>query len=235
MTLPRFTTGSIGRLAFSDINAAFGSIDEGERGDPRGPEAIAGNRRRYVVAEIQATQTQAGGVLHKWREMERKNNAWAVKPNGRSSSDGQADYAYPIITLDGTALAASAVVAVSPIYTEEGKLQYLAISTPPGGTFPAKVETASILTANKRWAYQVTEQTLGTDGVMIAGSTTWTAYNLCEEVDDPPFPGLVGVGSGRPQIVTRNPIRQGVGVMAAFDAANGTVFFAMPNGYSYSC
>jgi hypothetical protein len=216
------------------MNAAFGTIDDMGRGDPRGPEAMAQHRRRYVVAEIQASQTATGGVNHKWREMERKNDAWAVKVNGRSSSDGQNDYAYPIITLDGTALANNAIVAVQAIYTEEGQLKYLAISTPPSGVFPAKVAAASVLLANQRWSYQITQSTLDSQGIMVPAGTTWTAYNLVEEVTDPPFPALVGVGSGRPQTVTRNPIREGVGVMAAFDPT-GIVYFAMPNGYSYTC
>ncbi len=120
MQLPKFSSGSVGRLEWHHLNEAFAALEQLERDASDAP--VDGEKRdRVLTAKVTGSQGQA----HSWVEVHRQGTVYIVKPNGQTSSDGVDSYAYPIFgTISGGANPSTAY-GIVPQYDSNGKLFYV--------------------------------------------------------------------------------------------------------------
>ena len=243
MSLPRFTSGRVGKLSFQQLNEMFDRLEALElkvdRGD--GANTYSGENRKLIVL-LKLTSKHATLPLFNFTEMTlagifTSSVTYVVLDGGRTASDGTNLYAYPFVSTTAAVGDLVAAIAVNQRSTvlPDGGLCYL----PVGGggsststTFAAKV-TGSSGTA-PAFSYTLIEVEGGSLAAK-AGAVAFIAKNGAEVPTD--ATGSYGVGFAPPTAVatlTRKAIKVNTVVMVTKDAA-GTYVFNCVNGYGVTC
>jgi hypothetical protein len=232
MPLPRFTSGAMGRLTFRDLNEAFDAIDQ-LRKETDQKLADQMGRRRIVLARITGKQ----GDEYSWQEIERTGTTFALRANGRTSTENGNAYANPVVGLATVTLAIGDNVAIASAYSSTGSLFYVPIAVAGGGGAIPAIILGSTSQGSGQWLYNCKEAIRsGSFWVQKPEADTFSARNGAENVPD--ASGVYGVGSriigNILQTPTRQPIQNGIVVMVA-TSADGVRFFSVPNGYQIEC
>lgn len=233
MTLPRFTSGAVGRLTFRDLNEAFEAIDQLRKAtDQKLEEQMA--RRRIVLARITGKQ----GDDYSWEEIERTTGTtYAVRLNGRTSAEGSNQYANPIVGLGQVTLAIGDNVSIASAYSSTGQLYYVPLAVAGGGGAIPAIILGSSAEGSGQWLYSCKEAIRqGGFWIQKPNAQTFSARNGAENVPD--ASGVYGVGSriiGNLLLLPeRQPIQNNVVVMVS-TSSDGVRFFSVPNGYRIEC
>jgi hypothetical protein len=123
MTLPRFTSGSVGRLDFSAMNSFFDRIDA-----LRSKKEANAKRKTPSGRIVTARVTSSMGESHAWVEVAKVGTSFVTKADGLSSSDGSNAFAYPLIGAIDQSLEMVVIVAQ---YAANGDLFYIALANGP--------------------------------------------------------------------------------------------------------
>ena len=246
MTLPRFTSGSVGNLNFSHLNEAFGYIDL-ERGSDEMPGMPATDPKLpLVVASITGRDTGTIGN-HSWKEIAWSGSQWTDVDGGRSSTVGENAFAYPARTIAGTELATGSQVTLVPKRTSAGAAYYLALSPPETPTRMVRINGVNqVIIANRMWSYNVRVVNWdpsaigGPQWVQVQEPYPQVAFNGCENAIDDASALSIGVGTVLPVVgsqsglANRMPIKTGTVVLAR-QKSTSTFEFSIPNGYRFEC
>ena len=243
MSLPRFTSGRVGKLSFQQLNEMFDRLEALElkvdRGD--GANTYSGENRKLIVL-LKLPSKHATLPLFDFTEMIlvgifTSSVSYVVLDGGRTASDGTNQYAYPFVSTTAAVGDLVAAIAVNQRSTAlpDGGLCYL----PVGGggsststTFAAKITNAT--GAAPVFAYTLIEVE-GASLAAKAGAVAFIAKNGAEVPTD--ATGSYGVGFAPPTAVaslTRKAIKVNTVVMVTKDAA-GTYVFNCVNGYGVTC
>ena len=243
MSLPRFTSGRVGKLSFQQLNEMFDRLEALElkvdRGD--GAKGYSGENRKLIVL-LKLTSKHATLPLFNFTEMTLagifpSSVTYVVLDGGRTASDGTNLYAYPFVSTTAAVGDLVAAIAVNQRSTvlPDGGLCYL----PVGGggsststTFAAKVTIAG--GTAPVFSYTLIEVE-GASLAAKAGAVAFIAKNGAEVPSD--VQGSYGVGFAPPTAVaslTRKAIKVNTVVMVTKDAA-GTYVFNCVNGYGVTC
>ena len=244
MSLPRFTSGRVGKLSFQQLNEMFDRLEALElkvdRGD--GANTYSGENRKLIVL-LKLTSKHATLPLFNFTEMTlagifTSSVTYVVLDGGRTASDGTNLYAYPFVSTTAAVGDLVAAIAVNQRSTvlPDGGLCYL----PVGGggsststTFPAKVESSSGGTAGI-FTYSCKEVE-GANFTYVSGAATISARNGAETAVDTPTSLGVGFIPPTPSpILTRKAIKVGTVVLITKDKL-GLYSFCVPNGYKVEC
>jgi hypothetical protein len=244
MSLPRFTSGRVGKLSFQQLNEMFDRLEALElkvdRGD--GANTYNGENRKLIVL-LKLTSKHATLPLFDFTEMvlvgiSASSVTYVVLDGGRTSSDGANLYAYPFVSTTAAVGDLVAAIAVNQRSTvlPDGGLCYLPVggsATPSTSTtFAAKV-TASSGTAPV-FSYTCIEVEGSSFGTKT-GAVPFAAKNGAEVPTD--ATGSYGVGFSPPTAVAtlvRKAIKVGTVVMVTKDG-QGTYKFNCVNGYGVTC
>lgn len=235
MTLPRFTSGNVGRLTFEHLNNAFETLDGIDR-----VEGIAGADSPLRGRAITARVTAQSGSNYAWFEIYRVNGAFVQYPKGRSSTFNGNAYANPLVAFGSLTPSVGSDVVIFPIYESGGSLVYIPVAASAGGeTFAAAVGAAPVaIVPLQRWRYTVTEVAWNSSASAwqtVQGGRVVQAYNGAENPTDAPnLPIGVGQGRGPTTSVERQAIKQSTVVQVSRDIG-GAYFFCCPNGYTFTC
>lgn len=256
MTLPRFNSGSIGRLSFEHLNELFDTVERLKALLPEKSDRIPDTT---IVARITGSTT-AGA--HTWTEVMPRaaTSAGAVflweERTGGAKSGAATDAAYDPAFLiadfawNGTTPAASrmpndSVVVMRKLRRKDGKNAWVILnSVGAGTTFAAKI-TASTLTAPaagcasgtvQGWLYDWAECYRTGAGVMEWTSGGRSSASLGKARNGAERDCTSGVGGPPPQGVseTNQAIANGTVVVMALDSA-GKPFFSLTNDRSITC
>ena len=254
MTLPRFTSGQVGRLDFATLNDAFGYIDEvrGASPDPRrapidGAPIIARIGSTGADLGVPTTTPGLAFIGHYWNEV--VGPSWDNLPGGRASGDlttgNPVDAVqFPALSLDGKTLNEGAIAILFPTSSQtsssvpESRPFYAALQIPEGQV-PMRIDSNVLVSGTTgRWRYTVTKMRWNFISDLyepIVPATQFIAYNTLELLVDGSPANSFGVGSIKPSTasVTRQPIKTGAVVMAT--QLGSTWHFSIPNGYGVSC
>lgn len=243
MSLPRFTSGRVGKLSFQQLNEMFDRLEALElkvdRGD--GANTYSGENRKLIVL-LKLTSKHATLPLFNFTEMVLTSVlttplTYTTLDGGRTASDGTNLFAYPFVSTTAAVGDLVAAIAVNSRTTSigDGGLCYL----PVGGggsststTFAAKVTGAG--GSAPVFSYTCIEVEGGSLAAK-AGAVSFTAKNGAEVPTD--ATGSYGVGFAPPTAVatlTRKAIKVNTVVMVTKDAA-GTYVFNCVNGYGVTC
>lgn len=235
MTLPRFTTGKIGRLAFSDMNAAFDSIESDKTGDRIGRT----RERRQILAQITAINPDGRMA---WVQVRRGDaNAFEIVPGGLSSIANGNQYAVPAIALASSPTATDYVM-LEPQRDRTGSLYMLVVSGSGSDTRLFRItEIIAHSTRLDMWGYKGKLSRYAWNPVIggvyedIPGSQEYSLSNTLEF--NPDGANVIGVGTVVPPNVQRirQAIRIGTVVTATKPAGSGVYSFSVPNGYAIQC
>lgn len=248
MPFPKFTSGRSGRLTFDTLNELFSRVEALEGNSERKrwsvrPQSDAffarvgvnntGNSSQWAFTEVNRLFNASGAPLDpaSWADVVGGRNSSGTLSNGTVST-----FAYPLV---GTGLATGAIHPVVASYNSEGDLLYVPIvASGTSSSFPAKIATVTVITANLKWKYTCTPQRVNQafdNFENIPGSGNIDALNGAEVLPDST---TFGVGMQPPLTGTlqmiRQPIRVGIVVTLTLDAA-GRHSFSMPNGYKVIC
>jgi hypothetical protein len=256
MTLPRFTSGQVGRLDFAALNEAFGYIDEARGLSP--PSASSPKDSGVLFARIGQTGEQLGVTVppsralqfvgHYWNEVVSTAGSWEALEGGRSSGSlttgTPADAVrFPALSITGKTLDENVVAVLFPQMTRAtsqfpSSLFYAAVQIPEGPQ-PMRIDGSTPISGSVgRWTYSVTKtawngftKTFNAVSPAVSGS----AYNSLELLADGTPANSFGVGSIKPATasVTRQPIKTGAVVMCS--QLGGSWHFSVPNGYGINC
>lgn len=234
MSLPRFTSGSVGNLNFSHLNDAFGYIDLA-RNEQTDRPSRQNETLPLIVAKI--TQSDSDGN-HKWKEVALSGNAYVDLENGRSSGDS---FEFPARTMDGSTIPDGANVILVSKRKTDGSIYFLILGTEGGDTRMIRILAVNqVIRPLAMWSYWVAPVVFDAGAI---GGPAWigstqtgqaVALNGCEN----PFDNnaQIGVGTIVPSGVTfaRQPIRAGTVCLARI-VSPSVYHFSIPNGYSYTC
>ena len=244
MTLPRFTSGSIGKLDFSHLNDAFGYIDLARSVSTPMPDSKSAPSGA-IFAKILNRDIQNNRSVHSWTEVVQTGPGTYVEPqHPRTSKVDGNDFFYPVETIDGDELATNSVHAVFPHRRADGSFFYLQLGVQQEVGMLAIGTVAQTLIPNQMWTYHARLARFRIDAYPtptweVYGDPT-TAVNGCESAPD--IHPIYGVGSSIPGAnsgqegtpnISRRPIRSGVIAVAIRATAIWT--FSIPNGYSVIC
>jgi hypothetical protein len=257
MNLPRFTSGSVGRLTFEHVNEICSLVEQLR------PLLVKDGRLgtlgefETIFARITARDITYGS--HQWVEVEPKArnevrfpSEWQDRVGGRKSNapaDGAAyQPAYAInpftFTLpnDVQLLDVNTVVCLARLKGVDGKVSWLVVaSKPPSAVFPAEIVGAVAIgttTPTNRWRYYwrevrwnvqaATWETFTGARVSLAQTPDYpTAVNGCEQSSV----SWGGIGPGN--IVSNLAIPNGTVVPLAFVGI--IPFFSLPNPLRIEC
>ena len=244
MSLPRFTSGRVGKLSFQQLNEMFDRLEALElkvdRGD--GANTYSGENRKLIVL-LKLTSKHATLPLFNFTEMVLSSVlttplTYTTLDGGRTASDGTNVYAYPFVSETAAIGDLVAAIAINSRTTSlpDGGLCYLPVggsATPATSTtFAAKV-TGSSGTA-PAFSYTCIEVEGGSFATKT-GAVAFAAKNGAEVPTD--ATGSYGVGFAPPTAVAtlaRKAIKNGTVVMVTKDGA-GTYKFNCVNGYGVTC
>jgi len=233
MTLPRFTSGKVGKLEFHHLNEAFDRI---ENVDPSMPSAHRQILGRVILARIIAHSTVGGLKVASFVEV----SANAVPPSTYSNVSGGVTS-----TVGANAFGAPVVTPLSPVDTvvpllghvsTDGKLYFRECSS------PAQIRTGKVSSSTSvgtgKWRYTLTDVVVDnatTGAFMPSGAGSFTAYNGCEEPADVTATRNIGVGTIHPVSASavRQPIKNDTIVLCVVSGA--AYVFSIPNGYQFTC
>ena len=237
MTLPRFTSGQLGRLDFSHLNDAFGYIDL-QRGTGEKDPRAADEKLPLIIAQLGIADSN---LNYAWAEhVVNEQNQLVPLTGGRTSasSDGN-QHAFPARVVGGSANTGDFVV-LTPKRTKQGKIYYAVIPLSAGAVEPYMVVGIQQLVMDGLWVYRVKRAYWywGGGGTLLGWQVSGgeeTAFNTCENPRDDQPALTIGVGSVRPQNIqaTRKPIKTGTVALAS--RVGSFLYFSVPNGYSYTC
>jgi len=242
MTLPRFTSGQMGRLSFSDLNEAFDLIEGGA--------AVPSSRlirplpSTVFLAKITGRQGEDELELGSWEEVSRENltsDVMVKVDGGMTSSDGDNAFAIPLIA---PVPSVGTVIAMMAHTAKNGR-PYCVQFREKADTIMAKIVGVELISTNpnkKVWRYFMNE-VKWTD--LQSGSGYWgitsgeeiIGYNGCENVEDKsPGPRDIGVGSRHTAYsAERQAIKLETVVQAVRSMYGPEYNFSIPNGYSFAC
>lgn len=256
MTLPRFNSGSVGRLSFEHLNELFETV---ERLKTLLPNSKARGIDETIVVRITGSTT-AGA--HTWAEVMPRAAAtsgatflWEERDGGAKSgaaTDPNYDPAFLIenFAWNGTSPQPSrvpndSVVVMRKLRRKDGKNAWVILnSIGAGTTFAAKI-TGSSLTAPtagcgtgtvQGWLYDWGEVYRTSAGVMEWTSGGRSSGSLGKARNGAERDCVSGVGGPPPAGVseTNQAIANGTVVSMALDA-NGKPFFSLTNDRNITC
>ena len=242
MSDPRFTSGQVGNLTFAHMNSLFEFKDAVEGNAPSGGIKPAKTSNPFVAKVLAKTGTQ-----YKWEEAVWNGSSFQSLANGRRSSDGVGDYAFPLISLNDITVGSYVVVAasVSAEATISRPICFPMIGSAAAPVFAARITAAAqIGSAPLRWRYNWQEVFVNTTGNGWSnGARTGQALNGAEwTANDGPLVYGVGmeIGATSTAVLLRKAIRTDVIVMmseqsAAVNGASAQFWFSTPNGYKVTC
>lgn len=238
MTLPRFTSGQVGRLDFAALNEAFGYIDEARGVSPSGMRADRVPPR--ILATLGAYDATALG--HSWSEsVVTETGTIETLQGGRSSGPQSEPHQFPAITADGSEAASGDVVMLDECFRKNGKAVYLISPLVTSASEMLKViGIFQTMIPGRMWSYrcrrvQFSFSVPGSPGFgWVESGSEVSALNGCENAVDQ-IPQSIGVGTQIPAAgsATRMPIKVGTVVLAK--RRSGGFEFSIPNGYAYQC
>jgi hypothetical protein len=237
MTLPRFTSGKVGRLEFHHLNEAFDRIENVDPSMPSGVRQILG---RVILARVQG-QTGSGNAI--------KGSFVEVAVTNPGSDDYSAVVGGVTSTVNGDAFGAPIVFPVPPIgsvvpilghVAANGQLYFrqCAAASSSASVRAGRITAATQITANAKWLYTLNDvqvKTIGTAIYELTGVGAFQALNGCEEPVDAPATRNIGVGTIHVvgSTATRQPIK--VDTIVVCIPTLGGYVFSVPNGYSFVC
>lgn len=237
MTLPRFTSGKVGKLEFHHLNEAFDRIENVDPSMPAGTRQILG---RVILARVQG-QSGSGNAA--------KGSFVEVAVTSPGSDTYNAVSGGVTSTVGADAFGAPIVFPVPPIGTvvpilghvaADGKLYFrqCAAASSSASVRAGRITQTTQITANTKWLYTLTDvqvQTLATAQYQATGVGSFQALNGCEEAVDVPANRNIGVGTVHVvgSTATRQPIKVDT-IVVCIPTLNGYVF-SVPNGYSFAC
>ena len=237
MTLPRFTSGKVGKLEFHHLNEAFDRI---ENVDPSMPAATRQILGRVILARVTGTSGTGNATKGSFQEVAVTtpgSNTYNAVAGGVSSTVGADAFGAPIV------FPVSAVNSIVPVLghvAADGKLYFRECSATSASASvrAGRITQATQITANTKWLYTLTDvqiQTLATAQYQATGVGSFQALNGCEEAVDVPANRNIGVGTVHVagSTATRQPIKNDT-IVVCIPTANGFVF-SVPNGYSFVC
>lgn len=237
MTLPRFTSGKVGKLEFHHLNEAFDRI---ENVDPSMPSAHRQILGRVILARVTGTSGSGNSTKGSFQEVAVTtpgSNSYNAVTGGVSSTVGSDPFGAPIV------FPVSAIGAIVPILghvSGDGKLYFRECSSVStgSGVRAGKITAATQITANTKWLYTLTDVqvlTLATATYQATGVGSFQALNGCEEAVDVPANRNIGVGTVHVagSQATRQPIKVDT-IVTCVPTAGGFVF-SIPNGYGFVC
>lgn len=234
MTLPRFTSGSVGSLQYHHLNEAFDLIESsGPVSSPFG----MGENAQLILAQLGPETNGA----YQWTEVVLKDDGtYEPLVGGRSSALSSDSLAAPAFALDGAAFAMGSVVTISPRRTKEGKSWWAILSATAGASKAMQIlGTQPTQWPGPMWGYRARETV-----VQLGSAPTeyrsepfgpeYTILNLAEIRDDDEY---IGMGTMIPGFATavRRPIRPGHVVIAHKIPTVSLWCFFAPNGYQFGC
>lgn len=238
MNDPRFTSGQVGNLTFAHMNSLFEFKAAVESFGPSGSKNAGKTSNPFVVKVLARNGTTSA---YKWEEAIWNGSDFQSLANGRRSSNGTDDYAFPLISKD--ALATNSYVVVMASVSKEASISRpichpMVSTTTASPVFSAKISSSTqIGTAPLRWRYTWQEMFINSTGTgWTTGTRTGQALNGAEwTTNDGPLVYGVGmeVGTSTTPTLTRKPIRTDVIVMVS--EYGGQYWFSMPNGYKVVC
>lgn len=238
MTLPRFTSGQVGRLEFSHLNDAFGYIDLA-RGEPGRDPSTDPQKLPLVLALIGTYDSTT--KRHAWSEATIDSSGTAVAlDGGRNSTSNGDQYAFPAMTADGQQAATGSAVTLVPKRRTDGSLIYVVVSGVQSSSTNTLIVQGvqQVIHDGRMWVYQVRQAIFEFTPPFNWQSTGSVMYalNACENAVDQPGVSI-GVGTVVPVGVsasaTRMPIKNGTVVVGMLRGS--TWIFSIPNGYRYEC
>lgn len=237
MTLPRFTSGKVGKLEFHHLNEAFDRIENVDPSMPAGTRQILG---RVILARVTGTSGTGNATKGSFQEVAVTtpgSNTYNAVAGGVSSTVGADAFGAPIV------FPVSAVNSIVPVLghvAADGKLYFRECSATSASASvrAGRITQATQITANTKWLYTLTDvqiQTLATAQYQTTGVGSFQALNGCEEAVDVPANRNIGVGTVHVvgSTATRQPIKVDT-IVVCIPTANGFVF-SVPNGYSFAC
>lgn len=240
MTLPRFTSGSVGKLSFSHLNEAFDRI---ENVDPTKASAYANVLGRVILARITGQSGTGNATKGSFQEVAVADPAaasltYSVVGGGVTSTVGTDVFGAPIVF---PVSATGTVVPVLGHVAQNGKLYFRECSAASASASVrvGRISSASPLgTANTKWLYTLNDlsiNTIASATYQSTGAADFQALNGCEEAVDVPAQRNIGVGTIHPagSTATRQAIKTGT-IVTCIPTAGGYVF-SVPNGYSFAC
>lgn len=232
MTLPRFTSGQVGKLTFFHLNEAFDRIETVSADQSKPFNQILG---RVILAKITGHSGSGSSRVGSFVEV----SANAIPPtsytilSGGVTSNG---FAAPIVS------PVSAVDSIVPILghvSSNGKLYFRECSAPPLVRLGSINSAAQIGTFSK-WIYTLTSVAIDSlnQGTFAADTTgTFQALNGCENPGDIFANRQIGVGTIYPSAITTSPVRKPIktGTVVLCVLSGTDYVFSIPNGYEFTC
>jgi hypothetical protein len=234
MTLPRFTSGSIGTLTFAHLNEAFDLL-ESLTGSPELVQA-AKNRvaSRLIVAKVLAKSGTGAAEVGSFEEVSLTtptSGTYATVEGGVKSTDGTNAFAAPIVS---PVSAVDTIVTLLAHRAANGALCFREIGTVKDPSV-VMLKILSAAGGPSAWTYTARVVEWNNGFVETTGQDV-TARNGAESAVDNTASRNIGVGTVHVagSTATRNPIKTGTIVGAAIKYGN-TYTFSIPNGYSFAC
>ena len=244
MTLPRFTSGQIGRLSFSDLNEAFDRIEEMPTMSGKPSASLVNQPAIVFIARVTATQGEDQDKRGAWEEVSLRdlfNDIYDPVSGGMTSSDGQSAYAIPL--MPPVPEVGTVFVAVAHT-TTEGK-HYITQFLAKAPVLMGLVISHEVIDAgpdDRKWKYTLREASFDFNSEQQTGGwgssgDTFIAFNGCENPTDR-FPDQrnIGVGSKHTAYTAeRMPIKLGSIVQCHKAPQGDFYYFSVPNGYAFGC
>ena len=237
MTLPRFTSGKVGKLEFHHLNEAFDRIENVDPSMPSARQQILG---RVILARVTGTSGSGNARKGSFQEVAVTSpgtDSYNAVTGGVSSTIGGDNFGAPIV------FPVSAVGSIVPVLghvAADGKLYFRECSAASASASvrAGRITQTTQITANTKWLYTLTDvqvQTLATATYQATGVGSFQALNGCEEAVDVPANRNIGVGTVHVagSTATRQAIKVDT-IVVCIPTANGYVF-SVPNGYSFAC
>lgn len=233
MTLPRFTSGKVGKLEFHHLNEAFDRIENVDPSMPAGTRQMLG---RVILAKILQHSTIGGLKVASFVEVAASSvppSSYTAVAGGVTSNVGANQFGAPVVT------PLSPVDSIVPLLghvSADGKLYFRECSS------PAQIRTGKITSnaniSSGKWKYTLTEVVVDseTTGLFVpSGAGSFTAFNGCEEPTDVVATRNIGVGTIHPATssATRQPIKNDTIALCVLSGAS--YVFSIPNGYQFAC
>jgi hypothetical protein len=261
MALPRFNSGSIGRLSFEHLNEICDTIDRLRPLLLRNAFMLDGTETETLWARILPYVGTNNYGDHVWEEVipKARNNLvwscqWETRSGGRKSGavttgdKYEPAYAPSGFTFNGqnpVRIPVDTVVVLGRMKGTDGKIAWQIISPAAPTTFPAMITSAAPRTtappAVRRWAYQWIEVTTND-----ASSREWitkpNGRKSAGAPGDEPFAvngceqaNVHGIGGTGPvgTVESNAPVSAGVVVTMSYDGPYP--FFSVPNGLNITC
>lgn len=234
MTLPRFTSGSIGKLTFSHLNEVFDLI-ESISGSPEMAQAARNAAAsKMIVAKVLAKQGSGASEVGSFEQVSLTSptsGVYEAVDGGVKSTDGTNAFAAPIVA---PVSAANTIVTLLAHRSKDGALCFREVGT----VKDPSVVMLKILSSSggpTSWTYTARVVEWNNGFVETTGQDV-TARNGAESATDNTASRNIGVGTVHVtgSTATRQPIKAGTIVGAAIRFGD-TYTFSIPNGYAFAC